>query len=117
MSELEIQQKLDEHWGVMKREKGRLLSARGWEITRGGRDWDHEFFSLIYELIPLSRTQLEKKLYSEKDRDLVIQALLDNFGIDAFVRFGDPDLWRTAIQGRLEETDSAWAGTGTFRAA
>lgn len=91
-----------------------MLSARGWEITRGGRDWDHEFFCLIYELIPLSRTQLGKKLYSEKDRDWVIQALLDNFGIDAFVRFGNPDLWRTAIQGRLEDGGSKWAGTGNF---
>jgi hypothetical protein len=51
-----------------------------------------------YQLTPEKLEMYEGKLcLSERDRLLLLGLLLENLGVDAAVRFGDPEVWKAAI--------------------
>ena len=68
-----------------------------WDIRREGRHWRKEAMAR-YELTPEKIEMIDGQLFwSEEDRLMMIGLLLENVGIDAVVRFGDPEVWREAV--------------------
>jgi hypothetical protein len=68
-----------------------------WNIGREGRSWDDDAFERA-DLFPAKAEMIDGKLlWSDEDRLLAIGLLLENVGIDAVIRLGDPDIWRQAI--------------------
>jgi hypothetical protein len=68
-----------------------------WNIQRHGRPWRDEALSR-YELAPEKIEMVKGQLFSsDNDRLMMIGLLLENVGVDAVVRLGDPQVWRDAV--------------------
>lgn len=73
------------------------MSEITWDIGREGRSWGDDAFERA-DLFPARAEMMDGKLlWSDEDRLLAIGLLLENVGIDAVIRLGNPDLWRQAI--------------------
>jgi hypothetical protein len=68
-----------------------------WNIGREGREWrGEEFEKRIYQ----APEKIEYKggiFVNERQRLTVLAMLLENLGIDAAVRLGDPKDWKEAV--------------------
>jgi hypothetical protein len=70
-----------------------------WDIGRAGRAWSGAEARDRFALTPEKFEMGGGKLFSsEADRLLLLALLLENLGVDAAVRLGDPDVWRAAIR-------------------
>jgi hypothetical protein len=68
-----------------------------WNIQRQGRHWRDEALAR-YELAPEKIEMIKGQLFwSDDARLIMVGLLLENVGIDAVVRLGDPQVWRDAI--------------------
>lgn len=70
-----------------------------WDIRREGRAWNREEYrpradALLELKFEVSKGRL---FWDEETRLLVLAMLLENVGIDAAVRLGDPLRWREAV--------------------
>ena len=69
-----------------------------WDIRRKGRAWAGDEalqrFELTPEKLEMNRGRL---LWDDEQRLLLLGLLLENCGVDAAVRLGDPDVWRAAV--------------------
>jgi len=69
-----------------------------WDIRRKGRAWRSEALSR-YELTPEKIEMVDGKLFdTDKQRLTMLALLLENLGVDAAVRLGDPSVWRDAVE-------------------
>lgn len=69
-----------------------------WDIRRQGRAWTPEEFNERWPLAPEKMEVTDGRLYwSDEDRLLMLGMLLENVGVDAAIRLGDPGVWREAI--------------------
>lgn len=70
-----------------------------WNIGRHGRAWTGEEMRIRWELLPEKFEVYDGKLFSEESHRLALVAmLLENVGVDAVVRLGDPAVWRAAVR-------------------
>jgi hypothetical protein len=70
-----------------------------WDIRREGRAWlgDGEGIARL-RILPEKTEMIDGKLFWEdEDRTVVLGVMLEQCGMDAAVRMGDPALWRAAI--------------------
>ena len=75
-----------------------------WDIRREGRRWSTDEMMERLEAAPEKLEVTEGKLYwDDEERLTMLAMLLENVGIDAAVRLGDPQLWRDAIA-ELDDT-------------
>lgn len=76
-----------------------------WDIHREGRAWKpDEFVVRADRLIELKFEIIRGRLFwSEETRRMVLGMLLENVGMDAAVRMGDPTRWKAAIDAALAE--------------
>jgi hypothetical protein len=73
-----------------------------WDIRRKGRAWGKEGLAR-FELAPGKFEMDRGKLFwDDRERLTLLALLLENLGIDAAIRLGDPKLWREALDA-LEE--------------
>lgn len=70
-----------------------------WDIHREGRSWTRDEFEVrVNGLMDLKFEVSRGKLFwSDATRLLVFGMLLENVGLDAAVRLGDPERWKEAI--------------------
>lgn len=69
-----------------------------WDIRRKGRAWAGGEALPRYELTPEKIEMIGGKLFwTDEERLTMLGLLLENIGMDAAVRLGDPWLWRQAI--------------------
>ncbi len=69
-----------------------------WDIRREGRAWAGDEAMERLDLTPEKFEMIEGRLFwDEEDRLLLLGLLLENVGVDAAVRLGDPDVWRAAV--------------------
>ena len=70
-----------------------------WDIRRTGRPWSGDEAMARFALTPEKFEMSGGKLFwSEAERMTLLGLLLENVGVDAAVRLGDPDVWRAAIR-------------------
>jgi hypothetical protein len=70
-----------------------------WDIRRAARAWDDDEADGRWELTPEKFEMSEEKLFWEdEERLLLLGLLLENVGVDAAIRLGDPEVWRAAIK-------------------
>jgi hypothetical protein len=68
-----------------------------WDIRHEGRKWRKEAMAR-YELTPEKIEMVDGQLFwSDEDRLMMVGLLLENVGVNAVVRFGDPQVWRDAV--------------------
>ena len=68
-----------------------------WNIGRKPRAWRDEALRR-WELTPEKMEMVKGKLfYNDEQRLLMIGMLIENVGVDAVVRLGDPKVWREAV--------------------
>jgi hypothetical protein len=74
------------------------------DIQRHGRKWSRaEIQQKYYELCPEKIELIEGKMFwTDEQRLNMLALLLENVGMDAAVRLGDPALWKQAIDERLK---------------
>lgn len=69
-----------------------------WDIRREGRAWVGDEALERLELTPEKFEMNRGRLFWDDDqRLLVLGLLLENCGVDATVRLGDPEVWRAAV--------------------
>ena len=69
-----------------------------WDIRREGRAWAGEEALQRLELAPEKFEMNRGRLFwDDEERLLLLGLLLENVGVDAAVRLGDPDVWRAAV--------------------
>jgi hypothetical protein len=69
-----------------------------WDIRREGRAWVGSEALQRLELAPEKFEMNRGRLFwDEEERLLLLGLLLENVGVDAAVRLGDPDVWRAAV--------------------
>jgi hypothetical protein len=75
----------------------------GFNIQRHGRKWSRsEIEQKYHQLCPEKIELIEGRMFwTDEERLNMLALLLENVGIDAAVRLGDPELWKQAIDGRL----------------
>ena len=73
-------------------------------IQRQGRKWSRtEVEQKYHELCPEKIELFEGKMFwSDEQRLNMLALLLENVGMDAAVKLGDPALWKLAIEERLK---------------
>jgi hypothetical protein len=70
-----------------------------WDIRRAGRGWSGDEAMARFALTPEKFEMLGGKLFwSDAERMTLLGLLLENVGVDAALRLGDPDVWRRAIR-------------------
>jgi hypothetical protein len=76
-----------------------------WNICREGRTWTpEEFITRADRLLGIELEISRGKLFSsDETRMLILGMLLENVGIDAAVRLGNPTLWKEAVDAALRE--------------
>jgi hypothetical protein len=68
-----------------------------WDIRRESRAWAAEAKSR-YELTPEKIEMINGKLlWDDEERLTLLALLLENVGVDAAVKLGDPAVWRAAV--------------------
>jgi hypothetical protein len=74
------------------------MPAVVWDIRRAGRAWQGEEGMARYQLTPEKIEMVKGRLFwSDEDRLTMLGLLLENVGIDAAVRLGDPREWKAAV--------------------
>lgn len=74
------------------------LSKVAWNIRREGHAWQGEESRRKYYLAPEKIELFEGKIFFDDERRLTMLALLlENVGVDAAVRLGNPAVWREAV--------------------
>ena len=74
------------------------MHIEGLDIRREGRAWISGEALPRYELAPGKIELIEGRLlWSEEERLTLLALLLENVGVDAAVRLGDPEVWRAAV--------------------
>jgi hypothetical protein len=69
-----------------------------WDIRRAGRGWEDDEAMDRYFLAPEKLEMTDGKLFwSDEQRLCMLGLLLENVGVDAAVRLGDPQVWRDAV--------------------
>jgi hypothetical protein len=69
-----------------------------WRIRRRGRAWRKEAMRR-WELTPEKIEMIHGRLfYTKQQRLRMLGMLLENVGIDAAVRLGNPRVWKQAIE-------------------
>jgi hypothetical protein len=73
-------------------------------IRREGRKWTRDEVERKYhQLCPEKIELIEGKMFwTDEERLNMLALLLENVGMDAAVRLGDPALWKQAIDERLQ---------------
>ena len=73
-------------------------------IQRQGRKWSRvEIEQKYHKLCPEKIELIEGKMFWTDEQWLnMLALLLENVGIDAAVRLGDPALWKQAVEDRLK---------------
>jgi len=75
---------------------------QSWDIRAEGRTWTEEEALARYELTPDKIEMVDGKLlWDDEQRLLLLALLLQNVGVNAAVRLGNPNVWRAAVE-RLE---------------
>lgn len=76
-----------------------------WDIHREGRPWTADEFNQRVPRLMELKFEIDngKLFYSEGTRRMVLAMLLENVGIDAAIRLGDPARWKNAIDALLNE--------------
>jgi len=70
-----------------------------WDIRRAGRPWSANEARGRFALTPEKFEMVDGRLFwSEAHRLTLLGLLLENVGVDAAVRLGDPDVWRAAVR-------------------
>lgn len=70
-----------------------------WYIRRAGRSWSPSEARGRFALTPEKLEMCDGKLFwSEAERVTLLGLLLENVGVDAAVRLGDPEVWRAAVR-------------------
>lgn len=82
---------------VMERIHDKDFNAQEWDIRREGRKWTDEEFDRRLDQAPEKIEFVGGIFTSEEERLMVLAMLLENLGIDAAVRLGDPVNWKAAI--------------------
>ncbi len=80
--------------------------AVNWDIRREGRAWDknvRERYGRTPEKIELYQGKL---FWSDEERLMMLGLLLENVGVDAAVKLGNPDVWREAAAGLETSKDT-----------
>jgi hypothetical protein len=68
-----------------------------WDIRREPRAWGSEALQR-YELTPEKIELIDGKLlWDDEERLMLLGLLLENLGLDAAVRLGEPAVWRAAV--------------------
>ena len=67
-----------------------------WDIRRDGRAWTHEAIDRAM-LAPQVELIDGKLVWDDQEGVTLLGLLLENLGIDAAVRLGDPAVWREAL--------------------
>lgn len=69
-----------------------------WDIRRQGRAWGAEEWRGRYELTPEKFEVYKGKLFWDDEQRLnLLGLLLENVGIDAAIRLGNPEVWKSAV--------------------
>ena len=69
-----------------------------WDIRREGRAWTGDEALQRLELTPEKFEMNKGRLFwGEDERLLLLGLLLENVGVDAAIRLGDPQVWRAAV--------------------
>ena len=69
-----------------------------WDIRREGRAWTGDEALQRLELTPEKFEMNKGRLFwGEDERLLLLGLLLENVGVDAAIRLGDPKVWRAAV--------------------
>ena len=69
-----------------------------WDIRRNGRAWTGDEALQRLELTPEKFEMTRGRLFwSHEERLLLLGLLLENVGVDAAIRLGDPAVWRAAV--------------------
>lgn len=69
-----------------------------WDIRRAGREWSEDEAWARWELTPEKFEMIDgKAFWDENARRLLLGLLLENVGIDAAIRLGDPRVWKEAV--------------------
>ena len=69
-----------------------------WNIGREGRAWSGDEALGRWELTPERFEMFDGKLFlDQEERLMLLGLLLENIGVDAAVRLGDPAVWREAV--------------------
>ena len=69
-----------------------------WDIRWEGRAWAGGEALQRLELTPEKFEMNRRRLFwDDEERLLLLGLLLENVGVDAAVRLGDPDVWRAAV--------------------
>ena len=75
------------------------MPAIAWDIRRAGRAWGANEARARFALTPEKFEMSDGRLFwSKADRMTLLGILLENVGVDAAVRLGDPDVWRAAVR-------------------
>ena len=76
-------------------------------IQRQGRKWSRaEIEQKYHQLCPEKIELIEGKMFwSDEQRLNMLALLLENVGMDAAVKLGDPALWKQAIDERMKASD------------
>ena len=67
-----------------------------WDIRREGRAWTQEAIDRAM-LAPQVELIHGKLAFEDEERLTLLALLLENVGVDAAVRLGDPAVWRAAL--------------------
>jgi hypothetical protein len=80
-----------------------------WDIGREGRKWTRaEVEAKYHALCPDKIELIEGRLFwTDEQRLTMLALLLENVGMDAAVRLGDPALWKQAIDDRVKALEGA----------
>jgi hypothetical protein len=73
------------------------MSQERWDIRRQGRKWTREEFERRLYMAPEKIEFVGGIFAGESQRCMVLGMLLENFGIDKVVRFGNLADWKAAI--------------------
>ncbi|MGE5231171.1 MAG: hypothetical protein ACM3NS_05475 [Deltaproteobacteria bacterium] len=70
-----------------------------WDIRRAGRRWAASEARGRFALTPEKFEMSDGRLFwSDAERLTLLGLLLENVGVDAAVRLGEPEVWRGAIR-------------------
>jgi len=84
-----------------------------WDIRREPRAWQSEAlqrYALAHEKIEMVAGKL---FWSDDERLTLLGLLLENVGVDAAVRLGDPRVWRDAVAKMLAPPGPGWGSRGS----
>ena len=78
-----------------------------WDIRREGRAWRSGEALARFDLAPEKIEMIGGKLFwDDEERLTMLALLLENVGMDAAVRLGDPRLWREAVAALPDPPDA-----------